>query len=406
MLVDLMRNDLSSICKVGSVNVDRFDVESYANVHHLVSHINGELLDKHTSNDALDAIFPGGSITGCPRTMVCAAIDQIEMTNRSFWTGSIGWFDPHTDNCSWNILIRTLEARKNGSSWQGVVGAGGGITIRSNPEMEVVEAIWKSQAIRKACGWLKPDFDLTNVGKLERTSLDIENRFEYVNCGVVTHLSDLNAESEFITNKVLIIDNLDSFTLNIAHAMAGLSHNVTVISGRGKIADEMSTPSSLFNLLQKLNPSHIIIGPGPGTPSDSLLSKAVSLHCLAGQIDCPVLGICLGHQSLAAAEQGIVKKSPNGAIHGTPIICHHDGEGIFADLESPQLFTRYNSLTIEIDSSKSKMLITAKDENGEIMALRHKELPIMSVQFHPESIGSPNGLKLLENFLSINRMLE
>ena len=155
-----------------------------------------------------------------------------------------------------------------------------------------------------------------------------------------------------------------------------------------------------------MNPSHIIIGPGPGTPSDSLLSQVVSLHSLAGQIKCPILGICLGHQSLAAADQGVVKKSPNGAIHGTPILCHHNGEGLFAGLESPQQFTRYNSLTVEIDSSNSEMLITAKDENGEIMALRHKELPIMSVQFHPESIGSPNGIKLLENFLSVNRMLE
>jgi anthranilate synthase/aminodeoxychorismate synthase-like glutamine amidotransferase len=118
------------------------------------------------------------------------------------------------------------------------------------------------------------------------------------------------------------------------------------------------------------------------------------------------LGICLGHQSLAAAELGVVKKSPNGAIHGTPIACYHDGVGIFAGLESPQHFTRYNSLTVEIDSTESQLLISAQDDSGEIMALRHKVLPIMSVQFHPESIGSPNGLKLLENFLSVNRMLE
>ena len=110
MLVDLMRNDLSAVCEVGTVNVSRFDVESYANVHHLVSHITGVLSKNYTSSDALSAIFPGGSITGCPRTMVCAAIDKLEPTNRSFWTGSVGWFDPHSNDCSWNILIRTLEA--------------------------------------------------------------------------------------------------------------------------------------------------------------------------------------------------------------------------------------------------------------------------------------------------------
>ena len=406
MLVDLMRNDLSAVCEVGSVNIERFDIETFSNVQHLVSHLKGRLLDSENGMTAFNSIFPGGSITGCPRTMVCAVIDQIENQSRSFWTGSAGWFDVHSGDGSWNILIRTIQAERKNNKWFGKVGSGGGITIKSDSNSEVMETYWKADALRIACGWTASNQKQVGNNQLSIHPLEIEFTNSIKNNGLVQTFEQWKENNNNESCGVLLIDNLDSFTLNIAHAMAGLSHNVTVISGRGKIADEMSTPSSLFNLLQKLNPSHIIIGPGPGTPSDSLLSKAVSLHCLAGQIDCPVLGICLGHQSLAAAEQGIVKKSPNGAIHGTPIICHHDGEGIFADLESPQLFTRYNSLTIEIDSSKSKMLITAKDENGEIMALRHKELPIMSVQFHPESIGSPNGLKLLENFLSINRMLE
>ena len=103
---------------------------------------------------------------------------------------------------------------------------------------------------------------------------------------------------------------------------------------------------------------------------------------------------------------GVVVKSPNGAVHGTPILCHHDGKGIFEGLNSPQPFTRYNSLTVNIDEDSSPLSILARDENGEIMALQHNSLPIFSVQFHPESIGSPNGKKLLENFLAFNRMLE
>ena len=185
MLVDLMRNELSSVCDIGTVNLSRFDVESYANVHHLVSHIDGRLGQNKTSADAFDSLFPGGSITGCPKTMVCAVIDQIEPQNRSFWTGSAGWIQPHSGDCSWNILIRTLEAHRSGKQWYGKIGAGGGITIRSKPESEVEEAVWKSQAIRKVCGWLPPDFDKTNVGKLERTSLEIENLFGYKKSGSI-----------------------------------------------------------------------------------------------------------------------------------------------------------------------------------------------------------------------------
>ena len=400
MLVDLMRNDLSSICKVGSVNVDRFDVESYANVHHLVSHISGQLLDEHTSNDAFDAIFPGGSITGCPRTMVCAAIDQIEMTNRSFWTGSVGWFDPYTDNCSWNILIRTLEARKNGSSWHGIIGAGGGITVRSDPEMEVAEAIWKSQAIRKACGWLKPDFDLTNVGKLERTSLDIENRFEFVNCGVVTHLSDLNAESKFITNKVLIIDNLDSFTLNIAHVIAGLGHDVCVINGRDKLSESYVSSDAIRDILKHNSPSHIILGPGPGKPQDSVLTMEIATLALNGILDIPILGVCLGHQAIGIVDGYELIKDPNGAIHGTPVTCQSDGSGLFANANKSSQYVRYNSLLL-VGESNNQLMPNVYDENGSIMGLRHKSMPIHGVQFHPESIGSLNGVEIISSFLAI-----
>ena len=406
MLVDLMRNDLSAVCEVGSVDIERFDIETYSNVQHLVSHLKGRLLPSENGMTAFNSIFPGGSITGCPRTMVCAVIDQIENQSRSFWTGSAGWIDVHTGDGSWNILIRTIQAQKKNNTWSGKVGSGGGITIKSNSTSEVMETYWKAEALRIACGWNVNNQKQLETNELSIHPLEIELPNSAGSNGSVQTFEQWNSNFNGESCGILLIDNLDSFTLNIAHAIAGMGHNVTVIDGRGEIADNLSETSKLFNLLQRLNPSHIIIGPGPGNPNDSIFSSAVSLHCLAGQIDCPVLGICLGHQSLAAAELGVVKKSPNGAIHGTPIACHHDGTGIFAGLESPQHFTRYNSLTVEIDSTDSQLLISAQDDSGEIMALRHKVLPIMSVQFHPESIGSPNGLKLLENFLSVNRMLE
>ena len=399
MLVDLMRNDLSSICKVGTVNIAQFDVESYANVHHLVSHIKGELLDEKTSGDALDAIFPGGSITGCPRTMVCAAIDQIEHSNRSFWTGSVGWFDPHNDNCSWNILIRTLEAHKISNRWEGVVGAGGGITIRSDLDLEVAESIWKSQAIRKACGWLKPDFDLTNSGQLETTALDIENSFNFTNCGSVTMLDDL--DSNQIKNNVMIIDNLDSFTLNIAHVIAGLGHDVCVVNGRDVKFEDYTKSNVLADYFREHAPSHIVLGPGPGKPQDSKLTMKVAQLAIDGLLNVPLLGVCLGHQAIGLVDGYQLIKDPNGAVHGTPVTCQSDGSGLFASSTSKSShFVRYNSLIVT-GEGKNKLIPNVYDENGSIMGLRHKTKPIHGVQFHPESIGSVNGIEIIMSFLAL-----
>ncbi len=400
MLVDLMRNDLSSICKVGTVNIAQFDVESYANVHHLVSHINGDLLDDKTSADALEAIFPGGSITGCPRTMVCAAIDQIEHSNRSFWTGSVGWFDPHNDNCSWNILIRTLEAHKIGKQWQGIVGAGGGITIRSEPNMEVAESVWKSQAIRKACGWLKPDFDLTNSGRLESTALEIENTFNFNDCGNVTLIKDLTSNSNQIKNNVLIVDNLDSFTLNIAHVIAGLGHEVCVINGRDAKSENYAEAGFLTELFKQHAPSHIVLGPGPGKPQDSRLTMKVAQLATDGRLDVPILGVCLGHQALGLVDGYQLIKDPNGAIHGTPVTCQSDGSGLFTSTIKSSQFVRYNSLIIT-GEGKNNLIPNVYDENGSIMGLRHKTKPIHGVQFHPESIGSINGVEIITAFLAL-----
>ena len=399
MLVDLMRNDLSAVCRVGSVEIERFDVEAYSDVQHLVSHLKGELLPNENGLTAFNSIFPGGSITGCPRTMVCAVIDEIEKQPRSFWTGSAGWVDVHSGDSSWNILIRTLLATKKNGKWHGKIGAGGGITIKSNAELEVQEAYWKADAIRTACGWKTKIKEEYSKGELSIHPLDIEQGDLVKDGGKVQTFKQWKTNDPSTSCGVLLIDNLDSFTLNIAHSIAGLGRDVTVISGRGKYADDVSDPSMLCDFLDVLNPSHLIIGPGPGRPEDSNLSMAIATHGIAGQIGCPILGICLGHQSIGVMAGGMIVKSPNGAVHGTPILCNHDSSGVFRGLDSPEYFTRYNSLTIELNEKLSQMSICARDHNGEVMALKHKSLPIFTVQFHPESIGSPNGLTLLENFL-------
>ena len=150
----------------GTISVDRFDVEAYANVQHLVSHITALLRPDESGASALQAVFPGGSITGCPRTMVCAVIDRLEEMPRSFWTGSIGYIDVHSGQSAWNILIRTLEAHRQGGRWNASVGAGGGITIASQPKNEVEEAAWKGAALRVAAGWMKEEQTSLPTGDL------------------------------------------------------------------------------------------------------------------------------------------------------------------------------------------------------------------------------------------------
>ena len=411
MLVDLMRNDLSEVCSVNSVKVDRFDVEVYADVQHLVSHIKGSILPNTNGINAIQSIFPGGSITGCPRTAVCAVIDQLEQQSRSFWTGSIGWIDVFSGSSSWNILIRTLEAHRIGNLWSGTIVAGGGITIASNPVAEVSEAKWKAVALRKACGWIPTSGQIGHSAQLSIHPQIPENsdtmRIENGKLGNVFQLEEitnlLRDNSSSITScGVLLIDNLDSFTYNVAHNIAILGHDVTIVRGRGAIADTFSEPTTLFDLLELLNPTHLILGPGPGNPSDSDLTMAIANHALAGQLKIPLLGICLGHQALAEASGMKVIRAPLGPVHGAPRPCHHNSSGLFTGIISPTNFTRYHSLVVEDDNSDSKLIISATDQSKSIiMALQHPTLPICSVQFHPESVGSVHGNILLANFLAM-----
>ncbi|MCH1422526.1 MAG: chorismate-binding protein [Candidatus Poseidoniaceae archaeon] len=398
MLVDLMRNDIATVAKVGSIQIERFDVEAYAQVQHLVTHLSGQLEDDKHGVEAIQNVFPGGSITGCPRTVVCAAIDEIEQRPRSFWTGSIGWIDVHSGACSLNIAIRTLIAKRQRKQWHGSVAAGGGITIGSDPHTEVEEAKWKAAALREACGWIERRRSKLPVGTLATHPLRIESAPETTAKGLV-HCID--STEEVGSNEVLLIDNLDSFTLNIAHAVAGLGLNVNIYPARDGTLQDQWNPESVKALLEHMNPSHIILGPGPGNPTDSPLTMAIASAVLSENITTPVLGICLGHQAIGMAAGMAVTRSTDGPVHGAPRNCEHQQTGLFAGIESPTPFTRYNSLCVT-PHQPTALIETAHESNsGMIMGLQHPTLPVFGVQFHPESVGSRDGLKLLRNFLSI-----
>ena len=388
MLVDLMRNDVGRISKPNQVWVDRFDVEAYAEVQHLVSRIKGELNDGVDIFDCVENVFPGGSITGCPRTVVCAAIDELEQQPRSFWTGSMGWFDPSTGSSSWNILIRTAELRLKSGQWHSRVTAGGGITIESNPKSEVAEAKWKANALLRSCGWLDEEKSSTPVKTLAIHPLPLESNQNNNKTKAAIHTNS------FEKGAVLLIDNLDSFTFNIAHSICGLGHHVNIVSGRGK------TDASAQQLIDELQPSHIILGPGPGWPQDSQLTMDFASLSLQGQSP-PLLGICLGHQAIGLASGLELVPSPIGPVHGTPVKCIHNEAGLFQGMKEVSM-TRYNSLTLLTADFLAHPNITVDatdDTKSLVLGLHSTQAPVFGVQFHPESVGSEAGIEILSNFL-------
>ena len=397
MLVDLMRNDLGAVCQIGGVEITRFDVEAYANVQHLVTQVVGEMTQEMTLSDALQSVFPGGSITGCPRTVVCATIDELEKRPRSFWTGSIGWFDPFSGAGAWNILIRTLIATRTRKQWHGAIAAGGGITIGSAAEAEVEEAKWKAAALRKACGWNTDEDAPLPIGRLETHNLALEPAPTFVAEGAVVP----DAPNLELEGCVVLIDNLDSFTQNIAHAVAGLGHTVVVHQARTSNEDRTPVGQVFQSMLERLHPTHIILGPGPGRPSDSPLSMEVANRAASGGVGIPILGVCLGHQALGVAAGMDLIQTPSGPVHGSPKLVTHQEKFLFEGLKSPHPFTLYNSLILRRNGGHSIQEIAHREGAEDIMAIMIPEAKAYGVQFHPESVGSPEGVQVLANFLKI-----
>jgi len=192
---------------------------------------------------------------------------------------------------------------------------------------------------------------------------------------------------------LLMIDNYDSFTYNVVQYLGELGADVQVFRN-----DAISIAE-----IESLNPAQIVISPGPCTPTEAGVSMEVISH-FAGKI--PLLGICLGHQSIGQVYGGEIIRAKK-VMHGKLSAIHHSGQGVFTDLTMPFMATRYHSLVVDAKSLPDCLDVTAwtEDENGdidEIMGVRHKELAVEGVQFHPESILSEHGHALLNNFLSQN----
>ncbi len=187
---------------------------------------------------------------------------------------------------------------------------------------------------------------------------------------------------------LLLIDNYDSFTYNLVHYLGELGEDVAV-----KRNDELSV-----NQAMALNPSAILLSPGPCDPNQAGICLGLIKAAAAAHL--PLMGVCLGHQSIGQAFGGNVVRADE-IVHGKVGEISHQGKGLFADLPSPFKATRYHSLTVERASLPACLEITAEVDDGTIMGLSHRELPIHGVQFHPESIATEHGHAMLQNFLNL-----
>lgn len=190
---------------------------------------------------------------------------------------------------------------------------------------------------------------------------------------------------------ILVIDNYDSFTYNIVQQLGELGADIQVVRNDQVTLDEVKA----------MSPDRIVISPGPGFPKDSGISRDVILEL--GQTT-PVLGVCLGHQCIGEIYGGVVTHAPT-LMHGKTSKVYHKGDPLFIGVPSPFVATRYHSLIVEEESLPAELNVIAFTDSGEIMGLRHREFPVVGVQFHPESILTDFGVRMFNNFLENQSVL-
>jgi anthranilate synthase/aminodeoxychorismate synthase-like glutamine amidotransferase len=185
--------------------------------------------------------------------------------------------------------------------------------------------------------------------------------------------------------RLLLIDNFDSFVYNLAQAFGSLGAEPIVVRNDATLEE-----------LRRHEPDALVVSPGPGDPDDAGVSVQ-AIEAYAGKV--PILGVCLGHQCIGAAFGGRIDRAPVGPVHGKTSDIDHDGSGVFSGLPDPFVATRYHSLAIDEETFPDVLRVTARSDDGVVMGVTHRELPIEGVQFHPESVLTTDGPALLENFV-------
>ncbi len=354
MCSDVDRNDKSRVCIPGSVRViGRRLIESYAGVFHTVDHVEGTLQPGFDSLDAFLTHMWAVTIIGAPKKAAAQAIENLEKDARGWYGGAIGMISVNGD-INTGILIRTIHLRDGIARY----GAGATLLYDSVPELEVEETRLKATSFYRALRATKP-------GGGPEAAREEPGR------GL----------------KLLLIDNDDCFI----HTLANYARQTgaEVVTYRAGLPAEM---------IDQIAPDLILISPGPGRPSDFGVPDVVRHAAHKGV---PVFGVCLGLQGIVEAfggELGIL----DYPMHGKPSTIRHRNQGAFEGLPSEFKVGRYHSLFARRETFPSCLDVTAETEDGVIMGVRHRELPIEAVQFHPESILSLDGncgLRLIQNVM-------
>jgi anthranilate synthase len=353
MCTDVDRNDKSRVCLPGTVQViGRRLIESYAGVFHTVDHVVGTLDPQFDSLDAFLTHMWAVTVIGAPKKAAAQAIEDLEKDARGWYGGAIGLISLSSGDINTGILIRTVHLKDGLAKYP----AGATLLYDSEPAAEENETRMKATSFFRALAPKPegPPAEAAPAAGAER-------------------------------GKLLLIDNDDCFIHTLAnYARQAGAEVVTYRNGFD------------LKLILELNPDLVLISPGPGRPADFGVPAAVQF-CAAQHI--PVFGVCLGLQGIVEAFGGVLDVL-DYPMHGKQSRIAHEGRGVFAGLPNPLPVGRYHSLYARQSALPEVLEVTARTEDGIIMGVRHKELPIEAVQFHPESMLSLEGgagLKLIQN---------
>ncbi|MGI8991614.1 MAG: anthranilate synthase component I [Bryobacteraceae bacterium] len=356
MCTDVDRNDKSRVCEPGSVKViGRRLIESYAGLYHTVDHVEGFLKEGFDSLDAFLSHMWAVTLVGAPKKAAALAIENLEKSARGWYGGAVGMLTLNGD-INTGIAIRTTYLRDGIARYP----AGATLLYDSDPASEERETRLKATGFFRLLGKAEPAASVAD-----------------------------GPENALAGLKLLLVDNDDCFI----HTLANYSRQ----TGADVVTYRAGFPREL---LREIAPDLILISPGPGRPVDfgvpALVKHAVSLGI-------PVFGVCLGLQGVVEAfggELGVL----DYPVHGKPSLIHHNGTGVFDGLPESFAVGRYHSLFARREKLPSCLEVTAESDDGVIMGVRHKDLAVEAVQFHPESILTASddlGLRLMRNAIRI-----
>ncbi|PPR79986.1 MAG: Anthranilate synthase component 1 [Alphaproteobacteria bacterium MarineAlpha2_Bin1] len=352
MCTDVDRNDKSRICKPGTINlIDRRMIERYAGLFHTVDHVEGQLRENFSGLDAFLSHMWAVTLTGAPKKAAVSMIEKLESSPREWYGGAVGalFFN---GNVNTGITIRTVHLKDNKAIYR----AGATLVWDSKGEEEAEETRIKADAFFKIINFKKEKSIISN-----------------------TPVSKKNA-------CVVMLDNEDSFIHTLADYIR--QNGAKVFTFRSDV--------DLENIIQK-KPDLVVHSPGPGVPHDF---KLPSLILKLADLKIPQFGVCLGMQGMAEAFGGELSLLSEPR-HGKRWIVHHDSKGIFENIQSPCEVGAYHSIVVK--NLPDDFLVTARTEEGLIMGISHKKLPIFGLQFHPESILSLKnnvGHKIVSNIIN------